>query len=792
MKHRSLPLAFVLVAIAALLAGAVGATPPSPVPAEPVQPLETTEEAHRVYLPLVSTGGQPMPPPPPTATDQDLIAADLAAGRISYHDSLIFRAFALLGDPRLPRTYWGAGSAEHDGPLFREIALADAGFTPAQRAKLAPLLARPSSPESIFNQPASSPAAPAALASTGSCSSTGWANRRSADGKLMVWAMCAGDYEADIDAVLTRMVELYGPMTRMMGLPREDSNSEGPAIDIYLVTRMVDPVRRSGQDFQLSSIAATYPIQIQGTKSSGFMLLDRERVGDPDLALDMAHEFFHVLQNAHNFAVGIGTTTDQATGKERTTTYWWDEATAEWAAVHFVRERSASVHNNNFAGWFQRTDLPLHASSPSKHPYAAYIWPLFIEQEELAGAPIQGSGAIGERTIATIWRQLEPLAAGDWAGAQRVIDAAFPFRTHFHRFALRNLNSSFDGDQPLPRRYVNLDPNFVDEQMPQPAQPTATLMADAPVTIAAQLPSLRAHYYHFTVDAGVKQLRIDTTGLGPSDDRRVGAVLKLRGGGWVLREDLYEGAIFCDTGEDIEELWLVVSHHNPDITRTLAGSVLLEPRSAECGCSAELVEQLGAIQEWRGTISFSYRIAGANANWDISQQRTATINASLNLRSEDGTAFLGSPTGRGTIDDQTFSKSSQGLNLISAFNGNSTPIPYDVAGNNYSRVGLAFNPDDCTYHWSTSVYIDATFSDGDTAGPVQVDIGSLSSGWRQIEGLVLAGSGAFPGHSPSFILTYDGAFFDQPDPELLAILGEDNLGVANVNWRFEPVLPPQP
>jgi hypothetical protein len=608
----------------------------------------------------------------------------------------------------------------------------------------------------------------------------------------MVWAMCAGDYEADIDAVLTRMVELYGPMTRMMGLPREDSNSEGPAIDIYLVTRMVDPVRRSGQDFQLSSIAATYPIQIQGTKSSGFMLLDRERVGDPDLALDMAHEFFHVLQNAHNFAVGIGTTTDQATGEKRTTTYWWDEATAEWAAVHFVRERSASIHNNNFAGWFQRTDLPLHASSPSKHPYAAYIWPLFIEQEERARGNSTGSGAPGERTIAAIWRALEPLEAGDVAGAMQVIDAAFPFRTHFHRFALRNLNSSFDGDDPLPRRYAALDPNFPDERMPQPAQPTTTLTADAPLSIDVRLPSLRAHYYHFKVDAGVTQLRIDTRGLGPADDRRIGAVIKLRDGGWVLREDLYEGVTFCDTGEDVEELWLVISHHNPEITRTLTGAVTLEPQSAECGCSAAVQEQLRTVQEWRGTISFSYSIAGANEQVDIRQQRTATVNARLNLRTQDGTAFLGSPTGQGAVNDQTLIKTLRGWEMFTSFSGSSAPVPYDVANNNFSRVGLAFRLDECRYHWTTSVYIDATVSNGSDSWPAQVDIGSLGSGWMPITGPVLAGSATFPGHSPSFILTHDGSFYDQPDVELLAILGEENLGIANVSWRFEPVTSPQP
>lgn len=786
MKRTSLPLRFVLVIVAALLASAASAAPRLPVAADLAQPV-TDAAGYTTYLPLVRSGQDSMTPPPSpvTSTDQELIAAALAAGRISYHDSLVLRAFALLGDPRLPRAYWGSGSAEHDGSLFREIVFADSGFTAAQRAQLAPLLARPSEPESSFNQPRS----PAALTAATGCSSTGWRNRRSADGKLMVWARCTGDYDADIDAVLTRMVALYGPMTAMMGPPREDSNSEGPAIDLYLVTKLVDPVRRNSQDFQLSSVAATIPIQMQGTKASGFILLDRERVGDPDFALDLAHEFFHVLQNAHNFAVGLGKTTDPATGQAQTMPFWWDEATAEWAAAHFVRERSASIHHPNFAGWFQRTDLPLHAVSPSKHPYAAYIWPLFIEQEERARGNSTGSGAPGERTIAAIWRALEPLEAGDVAGAMRVIDAAFPFRTHFHQFALRNLNSSFDNDDPLPRRYLELDPNFSDEQMPQPAQPTATLMADAPLSIDVRLPSLRAHYYHFNVDTGVRQLRIDTRGLGPADDRRIGAVIKLRDGGWVLREDLYEGVTFCDTSEDVEEFWLVISHHNPEITRTLTGSVTLEPQGAQCGCSAVLQEQLGAVQEWRGTVSFSYTIAGANEQWDIRQQRTATVNARLNLRTQDGTAFLGSPTGQGAVDDKTFIKTSRGWETLSSFSGSSAPVPYDAEGNNFSRVGLAFRLDECSYYWGASVYIDATFSDGETAGPVQMDIGSLGSGWIPINELVLAGSATFPGHSPSFILTHDGPFYDQPDAELLAILGENNLGVANVTWRFEPVEP---
>ena len=51
---------------------------------------------------------------------QNMIADALQAGRIDYGTSLLYRAYALFGDRRLPPDYTGDGSSGQDGGLFYE------------------------------------------------------------------------------------------------------------------------------------------------------------------------------------------------------------------------------------------------------------------------------------------------------------------------------------------------------------------------------------------------------------------------------------------------------------------------------------------------------------------------------------------------------------------------------------------------------------------------------------------------------------------------------------------------
>ena len=112
------------------------------------------------------------------------------------------------------------------------------------------------------------------------------------------------------------------------------------------------------------------------------MLVNRERIADTQsMRKDLIHEFFHVLQNAHN-RKGPFKGTDG---------HWFNEASATWAETFFDRPTSAQTHT-----WFEEFQLShegLESADPD-HQYAAYIWPFFMEQESGASAVFKAWVAI--------------------------------------------------------------------------------------------------------------------------------------------------------------------------------------------------------------------------------------------------------------------------------------------------------------------------------------------------------------------------------------------------------------
>src|SRR5215210_7253523 len=106
MKHslRIYPLLALLIALAG--SGV-------PVRAERPAPMPVANSQHRIALPLIlGSGGAG------GASAQALIAAALKAGRIDYGTALLYRAYALFADDRLPADLWGSGSQGEDQPLF--------------------------------------------------------------------------------------------------------------------------------------------------------------------------------------------------------------------------------------------------------------------------------------------------------------------------------------------------------------------------------------------------------------------------------------------------------------------------------------------------------------------------------------------------------------------------------------------------------------------------------------------------------------------------------------------------
>lgn len=729
----------------------------------------------QVYLPLIARGPGPGTPPSQAHSDQALIAAALAAGKIDYGTSLLYRSYALFADPRLPREFQGAGSEGEEHGLF--AAIADPGLPADIQTALRPFLVRPSHPESVHNRPR--PASGTAVADSW-CVGNGWASLRSAKPEVAVTvhARCGLEgAEADMRKTLAMIESLWGPMTGLMRKPIGDvggqPGSPDDTIDFFLLEPL-GAVWRDGGRAGISKGALHSTVSAPpaiANRSSAYVIFARSDVQIPTFKSSVAHEFFHVLQSAHNDAI--------TTQNDRT--WWFAEASAVWAESYFVRETSRDAVHGYFPNTFLPSRMPLHQSfgrAPGEDRllmYASYVWPLFMEQER------------GPEAIGRAWATIAEVGT-DWEAGLRAIEAELPFKDNFHRFALRNLNSQFFPDNPLGKRYISLDPGFPDEQMPKPevVKQLTGLESSAPsLAYPVEIPALKAHYYHFSMADSVRQVRFDFSAIAPGAERRVSALVKLKGRPWEVRENLPDSLTFCDD-ELLEDIWIVVSNHSTAIGPTVSGSLLVRPLKAPCTCNQELMDQIQAVEQWRGTVSFSYSIRASGQFWEISNQRTSSISVTLNLRTEDGSAFLGSPTGQSVIDDSAIFKDK----LLDAFVGTGQPVPYDVESNNYSRVGLSFSAERCEYHWNSTVYLDAVFSNEDGSWPTQVDIGSLGSGWRPLSGLVLSGSESFPAHSPEYIFKNGGTFYEQPDVRLVQILGEDGLGAATVSWSFTPVSPP--
>jgi hypothetical protein len=119
-----------------------------------------------------SVSPSPSPSPSPSAGDlssQQLIAGDLEAGVIDYGTSLVYRAWALFRDPRLPARYDGAGSIGEDEILLDEIRAALPDLPSEQRSELKGYLARPTSPLSPFGPADATVTSVQAAASTTKC-----------------------------------------------------------------------------------------------------------------------------------------------------------------------------------------------------------------------------------------------------------------------------------------------------------------------------------------------------------------------------------------------------------------------------------------------------------------------------------------------------------------------------------------------------------------------------------------------------------------------------------------------
>ena len=291
------------------------------------------DQEDHVFLPLVMSGNAvqsatptpttpvptPVTPEPTTPTstptrppsDRDLIDAALAQGQIDYGTSLLYRFYSLFADERLPEQFRGAGSIGEDASLFEEAN--DPALPATIAAQLHPFLLRPDDPESIHTVKAMRRAqAKGASATTIPCNGP-WAAQSSTQPgvKVRVHVWCEGDYAGDLSKALAVIEALWTPMTGLMGAPLPDvGGADGGStdeIDFYLLDPLGSVWRNSQvRSISSGSLAVSYKDgPFTNGRSSGYVLLARGDLGATAFKSTLAHEFFHVLQYAHNRAISF-------------------------------------------------------------------------------------------------------------------------------------------------------------------------------------------------------------------------------------------------------------------------------------------------------------------------------------------------------------------------------------------------------------------------------------------------------------------------------------------------------
>lgn len=534
---------------------------------------------------------------PPSASD--LINRAVEERRLDSTTALVYRVLAMFGDERVPEEFRGEW-AEDSAAL--DLAEWDLDQLPSEaRGMVIPFLVRPTDPRSIWSTPQQSrsgvggstnvllevevdrPRDASSAPQLQAACVNGWIRERvtSLFGTplpVLISVQCdaSGNPPANIRTWVTNAIrDLWGPMTKLMGDPIPDGLPQGAPtalpeegdglLDIYIVwqsqqrgTRWLNP----GEDNKaFVRGAAPFRGSAGAEQSSGYMVVNPFRGGtEPGVRSTVAHELFHVLQNAHNHN---GMLTPDGW-------HWFSEASARWAEHFFVPE--ARFVPYVWFGDFQDTGQGL-SWPKDRNPYMSWVWPLFMQQE---------GGKTGEQMVAQAWTKFEGKSGFD--AIQVELDRQLGFAGHFRDFAVRAWNEDLPG-HPF-TTFQELDPKLP-RSRPGAARlgslGSAILVARVPpVTRAVDIPSLRPIYFQAAVGGDVRRLTLDFSGLSPVSALSVDALIKLENKGWERRKLPFGQTIFCIDREPVEKLILVISNHDWRSATRVTGDFTITPETEGC------------------------------------------------------------------------------------------------------------------------------------------------------------------------------------------------------------------
>lgn len=501
---------------------------------------------------------------------EELIAAALKAGTITYEESLRQRAYALFDDPRLRTDFQGAINGERVLKLFLEIDKKEQTLSQELLADLAPFRARPNDPISVFNQPqqeqigSADGTASVRLVNHAMTANQAipppWVSRLVRGTNVRVWIQGTEadlvPYEDMVGKVWRAFPDYFVhpipddpfvyPLPIPQGVPNNQYNPDS-AIDIYFVPQFTVSPREPGYQFVHNGEARPWP-PTQGNTSSGYVLI---RTGfDPVRTLGLiAHELAHVSQMRFDT-----TEVEDESG-------WLLESTAEWVAYKVMK--SVNVTPKYHYDQLDPSALPL-PGRPYHHPLFSRLHNALDQINNVYSSWVfffSGSIDLGDGVVKAIWNQ----AAAPGPDGIYAVDAVMPLAEHFPRFTVRNWNRDLVPQQ-WPYSDSAHDATFRTHLKPKPV---INVMFGGPGEdeLSEPVKQLSARYYTFTFVDSIRKVTFRNL-LIDNPHAHVWAIQEI-GGQWKEPEDWTKETdkVLCRdiSDENVTKLVLVMSNsHTKD------------------------------------------------------------------------------------------------------------------------------------------------------------------------------------------------------------------------------------
>jgi hypothetical protein len=507
---------------------------------------------------------------------RELVAAAVAAHRLTPQQGLLYRVFAATGDRRLPPAYAG-DNTEPEDLVMRDVVSQWSTLSASQRATLNPFFTPPAARGSRGSRSGRAASIKPVPLVEPKCDSNqaadkDWLTIAKPGGHVRIWWLKGNDEQvgprarsllSEIENVMwPRLVAIFGRE------PLRDGHVHcfhgiDDKLDIYM------------WGLANGNRASTFPYPPYCSATPAFIVFDSRSL--LPRRWEIAHELTHAFQYSYHYKGSCSSYSN------------WDEATATWAAA-WLYPRDDDEHS--FWRFMAHPDYLLADQS-----YTGWVFPYAMAQ-------LHGAG-----TIASIYAQTEQqpdvLHAIDaglpgglkqaWPEFAKVAWNQDPVEPNFEQWD-RFDQHPWDGDNEIGTEQVDVGPSGQNE-----------------VDISLGLNPLTRAYRHLRFGPGVTQITVDKPGYAGVN---IQAILKLRDG--TTRTEDWSGSqpVFCPKtpGERPDEAVLVVS--NSSLTAPSPSGIYSQVRlvATNIGCSS-----------YRGDASGSSNLHEVDTNIDESWNATGLV-----------------------------------------------------------------------------------------------------------------------------------------------------------------------